>query len=203
MENVSWQHKKWIILKQKFLGNFCNLGFQQNFKNWHYCDRTALSFLDRLVQVNFWLFEATNQETAFSNSSLFRPPKLRCHPEETSDQAVPDESNLWSDHPKSKCPLIRLKRARNTVRAWSALKVVSNQTWPDGNELLTDQNQTIAKKIVRLWLLSRLLSKHRLLSRQLCAQNYFWSHYFALQSHSWSDYCALEIASNRTQLRSQ
>ena len=78
-------------------------------------------------------------------------PKLRRHPEVTSDQTVPDESNLWSDHPRPTYPLIRLKGARNTVCALSALETLSDQTFPVGKDLWSDQNQTIVQTIVRPW----------------------------------------------------
>ena len=60
-------------------------------------------------------------------------PRLRCHPEVTSDQTVPDESHLWSDHPRRKWPLIRLMCAQNTVCAECALKMVSDHTIPIRN----------------------------------------------------------------------
>ena len=85
---------------------------------------------------------------------MFRPkliPRLRCHPEVTPDQTVPDESYLWSDPPRPKYPLIRLKCARNTVCALSALETVSDQTFPDGKDLWSDHNQTIVQTIVRPW----------------------------------------------------
>ena len=69
----------------------------------------------------------------------------------TSDQTVPDENNLWSDHPRPKYPLIRLKCARNTVCARSALETVSDQTLPDGSDLWWDRNHTINKTIVLPW----------------------------------------------------
>ena len=78
-------------------------------------------------------------------------PRLRCHPEVTPDQTVPDETYLWSDPPRPKYPLIRLKCARNTVCALSALETVSDQTFPDGKDLWSDHNQTIVQKIVRPW----------------------------------------------------
>ena len=78
-------------------------------------------------------------------------PRLRCHPEVTPDQTVPDESYLWSDPPRPKYPLIRLKCARNTVCALSALETVSDQTFPDGKDLWSDHNQTIVQTIVRPW----------------------------------------------------
>ena len=69
----------------------------------------------------------------------------------TSDQTVPDESNLWSDNPRPKYPLIRVKSARNTLCARSALETVSDQTFPGRKDLWSDQNQTIVQKIVRPW----------------------------------------------------
>ena len=62
-------------------------------------------------------------------------PRLRCHPEVTSDQTLPNESNLWSDHPRPKYPLVRLKCARNTLCARSALETVSDQSFQDGKKL--------------------------------------------------------------------
>ena len=41
-------------------------------------------------------------------------------------QTVPDESDLWSDRPRPKWPLIRLSCAWNSVSAPSALKATSN-----------------------------------------------------------------------------
>ena len=79
-------------------------------------------------------------------------PRLRCHPEVTSDQTVPDESNFWSDHPRPKYPLIRLKCAQNTMCALSGLETVSDQIFPDGMDLWSDQNQTIVQTIV-WWLI--------------------------------------------------
>ena len=70
-------------------------------------------------------------------------PRLRGHPEVTSDQTVPDESNLWSDHHRPKYPLIRLKCAQT--------KVPSDQTLPGGKDLWSDQNQTIVQTIVHRW----------------------------------------------------
>ena len=78
-------------------------------------------------------------------------PRLRCHPEVTPDQTVPDESYLWSVPPRPKYPLIRLKCARNTVCALSAQETVSDQTFPDRKDLWSDHNQTIVQTIVRPW----------------------------------------------------
>ena len=90
---------------------------------------------------------------------------------------VPYESDLWSDHPRPKYPLIRLKCARNTVCALSAIETVSDQTFPDEKELWSDQNQTIVQKIMRSW--PRPNPDHR------------------------PDDCALKIASDQTVVRSK
>ena len=112
-----------------------------------------------------------------------KQPRLRCHTEVTSDQTMPDESNLWSDHPRPKYPLIRLKCARNTVCAPSALETVSDQTFPGVKDLWSEQNQTIVQTIVRSKpLLIRLLCVQKsLLIRLLCAQNHLWSDSIALE----------------------
>ena len=64
---------------------------------------------------------------------------------------MPSGSDPWSDPPRPKYPLIRLKCARNTVCALSALETVSDQTFPDGKDLWSDHNQTIVQTIVRPW----------------------------------------------------
>ena len=69
--------------------------------------------------------------------------------EVTSAQTMPDKRSLWSDHPRPKYHLIGLKCSRNTVCAPSALKNVSDQTFPDGNDLWSERKQTIVKTFVR------------------------------------------------------
>ena len=73
-----------------------------------------------------------------------------------------DESNIWSDHPWPKYPLIRLKCARNTVCTRSALETVSDQNFPNGKDVWSNQNHTIA--------------------RTICAQNHHWSDSIALKT---------------------
>ena len=103
-----------------------------------------------------------------------------------------NESNLWLDRPRPKCPLIRLKTARNNVCARSALEVVSEQTLPDWNDLWWDWKQTIAQTIVQ--------PRHRpnpehcpddCLLKINSDQTIVRSKVF-----SWSNYCALDIASD-------
>ena len=113
-------------------------------------------------------------------------PRLRCHPEVTSHQTVPDKSNLWSDHPRPKYPLIRFKWARNTVCAQSVLETVSNQTSdqtkisPLSRRLCNHgpkQTQTIVQKIVhsKSLLIKLLCAQKSLLIRLLWARNHLWS----------------------------
>ena len=78
-------------------------------------------------------------------------PRLRCHPEVTSDQTVPDESNLWSDHPRRSWPLIRLMCSQNTVCAECALKMVSDHTIPIRNWSLIRPNSDHCQTIVQPW----------------------------------------------------
>ena len=90
---------------------------------------------------DFWYFQlCTSQFEVPSGSGPW-----------SDHQTVPDESYLWSDPPRPQYPLIRLKCARNTVCALSALEAVSDQTFPDGKDLWSDHNQTIVQTIVRPW----------------------------------------------------
>ena len=92
--------------------------------------------------------------TAFSKATLIEVPSGS---DLWSDRAR--RKLLWSEHPRPKCPLIRLNCARNTVCDLT----VSDQTFPDGKDLWSDHNQTILQTIVR---------SKSLLIRLLCARNH-------------------------------
>ena len=64
---------------------------------------------------------------------------------------VPSGIDLWSDHTGPKYPLIGVKCARITVCGRSVLETVSDQTFPDGKDLWSDENQTIVHTIVQSW----------------------------------------------------
>ena len=120
------------------------------------------------VRTRFNALEISLRDTA---------PRLRCLPEVNSDDTVADEINPWSEHPRPKCPLIRRKCARNTGCARSALEMVCNQTFPDGKDLRSDQNQTILQTLVRPWRTPN--TEHQ------------------------PDHCALKITSDQTIVRSK
>ena len=83
--------------------------------------------------------------------SIHYLPRLRCHPEVTSDQTVPDESKRWSDHPRRSWPLIRLMCAQNTVCAECALKMVPDHTIPIRNWSLIRPKSDHCQTIVQPW----------------------------------------------------
>ena len=133
----------------------CCIRFQKRAWKRHFCrnDIAALYHLQENGRIGLW--ENINYVLIrYVGHHICRAgkiPRLRCHPEVTPDQTVPDESYLWSDPPRPKYPLIRLKCARNTVCALNALETVSDQTFPDGKDLWSDHNQTIAQTIVQPW----------------------------------------------------
>ena len=85
-------------------------------------------------------------------------PRLRWRPEVTSDQTIPDIIIHWSDWSALKTQCVLGVRSKLSLIRPCQTEMTYNQT------------------------------EIRPLSRRLCAQNYFWSDYYALEIHSWSDY---------------
>ena len=131
-------------------------------ENFKFVMACALGVQLKFLRANI-LFASSKSLLPCSTSEVEVPSEL------TSDQTVPDKSNLWSDNPRLRYPLIRLKCTRNTVCARSALETVSDQTFPDGNDLWSDHCPEDCATMAQ--------SK----PRRLCAQNHFWSDYLSLE----------------------
>ena len=111
-----------------------------------------------------------------------------CQTKVTSDQTIQDQST----HRSHGCVLEKRVQSEYAPSCpWSELV---RQKWP----LTRPKSDHCSND----WAFMAQI-KHRLMSRRLCAQNYFLLEYCLLASHSWSYYCALEIASNQNQFLSE